>query len=980
MISISSYNDILTVLTERIEPLYNLSKTVILSLTPVQAILAVMITMFIIIISVIINIFITRFSTWIERKRRSRLTCILKNYMLGNEEVRSTRFLKRHRLLFFHEYVRLKETVRVGDDIQRDIIELFIKLKIDRLLLKNLRSWNHDKKVKATILLSHLPVKKLFEIITKVFNKEKQYHMKVYLAYALGRLRDSRAIPVIIDSLPGAPDWYCQKIYGILITFSDELLVYLEYHSKTDVPEIMGLIRYGAMRIPSPLLKVFLLKMAHNTDETVSLEAAKALRPLYYQELDSPYFLEHHNPKIRSEAIRAISRYNATKKFIECINYLKDPLVKDDAVFSMTTILQRNPGLFNELVNRFFNETNLAVLQGLAEVASNRIEYLLVKMKGDNEGRYKRIIYMILSFGYITGAVAFLNKNRDKELEKRVIETMKLVLIERPDLKPALAESLDERFHELLDIDESETRKSAPRVEKVKLQHLYAFLLIGLLTFPLLFFITFWDDLATITLSNLFSRYFYVFNYYFAFYAMALNTIYLLLMLLSLKEKNKQKRRWSSKYLSMLFAPEILPSISIIAPAYGEEATIIQSVSSLLNLRYPDYEVIVVNDGSKDNTLQVLLDHFKLEKTDFIVDWNLQTSPVRGFYFNSDYPRLKVIDKVNGGKADSLNAGINLARSEYFCGIDADSLLEDDALLKIASTFLDSEYPVIAAGGNIVPINGCDVDRGAITKVGIPKNFLARLQTLEYFRSFLSGRLGWSAMKLLLIISGAFGVFRRREVINARGYLTSKEFYKKDTVGEDMELVVRLVRQQKEEKKPAIIHYAYNANCWTEVPESWNILYKQRDRWHRGLLDIITFHFKMMGSPRYGLIGMVALPYFLIFEVIGPWIELQGYIIFFTSLALGLLDPAIILLLLATTMVYGILLSVLSIFIVETGIGLFRFRDLMKILLFSVWENFGLRQVLSMIRVAGFINALKQKSGWGTMIRKGFEDKKPAAG
>jgi peptidoglycan-N-acetylglucosamine deacetylase len=940
--------------------------------TAVDIILTVVLFITLLILFIIGMIFITRFITWRNRKIRYRITELLNDYIMGNRKVEKTPFIRRHRMDFFHELVRLKETMELPLELTEEITRLLLALKIDKKLLKKLRSWNHDRKVKATILLSHLPIPKLFETLAAVFQQEKRYHMKVYLAYALGKLREPGAIPVIIESLPDAPEWYCKRIYGILTTFSTELLPFLEDHVMSEIKEIRSLVMYGAMKISSPMLNEALLAFARSSDSDLAYEAVKSLKPLYYLDLDNSYFLNHENPLIRREAVQALSRHNTPEYLLACLPYLEDPETKGDAIYAMSSILQKTPRLFYLLIDTFLAENNIERMKGIAEVLSNRIEYLLLKLKNDEDGRYRKIVYMLLVFGYITGIISFINKNNDSEIKEKILSLLKSVLEERPDLKKELSQSLDKKYLDVLGIAVVDVEQVPPRSEKVRRRYLFLFLMAGLGLFPVLFIINFWDDLGTITIDNIFYRYLFIFNYYFAFYSIALNSIYLMLMVLSLREKRKQKRRWQSKYLSMLFAPEILPSISIIAPAYGEEETILQSVSSLLNLRYPEYEVIVVNDGSKDDTLQILIQHFGLERTDFLVDQVLQTSPVRGFYFNKDYPRLKVIDKVNGGKADSLNAGINLASCEYFCGIDADSLLEDDALLKIASTFLDAEHPVIAAGGNIVPVNGCDINHGEITRVGVPKNFLARLQTLEYFRSFLSGRLGWSSLNLLLIISGAFGVFKKDAVIQARGYLTSKELYGKDTVGEDMELVVRLSRQQKEMKNPVVIHYAYNANCWTEVPETWNMLYKQRDRWHRGLMDIITFHITMMFNPRYGRIGLAALPYFLIFEVIGPWIELQGYIIFFASLALGLLNSATILLLFGATMVYGMLLSVLSIYIVETGIGIFRFRDLMKILLFALWENFGLRQILSMMRISGFINSLKQKSGWGTMVRKGF--------
>ena len=261
---------------------------------------------------------------------------------------------------------------------------------------------------------------------------------------------------------------------------------------------------------------------------------------------------------------------------------------------------------------------------------------------------------------------------------------------------------------------------------------------------------------------------------------------------------NQQERLWRIKNSTFLFKKKMLPSISIIAPAYNEEKTIIESANSLLNLKYPDYELIIVNDGSKDKTLAVLIQYYDLIRVDHIFEYKLKTKHVRGIYMNRSIPKLIVVDKENGGKADSLNAGINISRKEYFCGIDADSLLEDDALLKLASLVLDEGVETPALGGNVFPVNGCAVERGQILNIQIPKKSLARFQTMEYIRTFMAGRLGWAKINSLLIISGAFGLFRKERVIRVGGYLTSRGKYAKDTVGEDMELIVRINRLMRE--------------------------------------------------------------------------------------------------------------------------------------------------------------------------------------
>ena len=411
----------------------------------------------------------------------------------------------------------------------------------------------------------------------------------------------------------------------------------------------------------------------------------------------------------------------------------------------------------------------------------------------------------------------------------------------------------------------------------------------------------------------------------------------------------------------------LAPQIAIVAPAYNEELTIIASVDALLALHYPDFEVIVVNDGSADATLQALIDHYDLSTVPRLYEDAVPHAPIRGLYASPNLPRLLVVDKANGGKADALNAGINVARAPLICAIDADTLIEPDALIRIVRPFIEAPDRTIAAGGTIRIANGCEVDAGRVARVRLPRNFLALVQIVEYLRAFLMARLGLSRMRALLIISGAFGLFRRDAVIAVGGYSHG-------TVGEDMELIVKLHRHFLDLKQPYQIDFIAEPVAWTEVPESLRILGSQRARWLRGALETFARHSDMALNPRYGRIGLIGFGQVLIVDVIGPLTELCGYVLLPLFWALGLLSTDYLLAFLAVIFTFGLLISVVTLILEELELRrLPRARDLALLTLVAAAENFGYRQLSNFWRVRGLWQFLRKQQGWGTMTRKGFQ-------
>jgi cellulose synthase/poly-beta-1,6-N-acetylglucosamine synthase-like glycosyltransferase len=378
---------------------------------------------------------------------------------------------------------------------------------------------------------------------------------------------------------------------------------------------------------------------------------------------------------------------------------------------------------------------------------------------------------------------------------------------------------------------------------------------------------------------------------------------------------------------------------------------------------------VVVNDGSSDDTLEKIIQAYEMEKVNYYFDYRLPCERIRGVYksMNRSFKKLTVIDKRNGGKADSLNAGLNVCRNDLVVSIDADSIMEPDALLKLVKPFMEAkEKKVIGAGGVIRIANSCEISEGHIQKINLPKKFLPRAQVMEYTRAFLMGRMAWSELDGLLLISGALGMFDREVVISAGGYSTK-------TVGEDMELVVRIRRYMADHGMDYDVVYIPDPLCWTEVPSSIKVLARQRSRWTRGTLETLVTHRGLFFNAKYGKLGLLGYPYWLFFEYMAPIIEFLG-ILWFTFLAVtGRLNWPFFLLLFGFVYFFAVSLSIWAVLFEEITFHKYeKRRDVMRLVGTAFLEPLFYHPLVMLMNVKGNIDKLLHINKWGKMERKGF--------
>jgi len=448
-------------------------------------------------------------------------------------------------------------------------------------------------------------------------------------------------------------------------------------------------------------------------------------------------------------------------------------------------------------------------------------------------------------------------------------------------------------------------------------------------------------------------------------YFVVTNLVYTILMLLSLYAVSLHAKFARQKGYADISDSPVTPPVALIIPAYNEQDAIVQTVLSVLELNYPEKEVIVVDDGSTDGTVAQLVKQFQLTRMDLIYRPSLPAKLPTAFYFNPDRPELIVVSKPNGGKPDALNVGINMARSPYFCTVDADSLIERDALLRLIAPIVHSSLRTVVSGGVVRIINGCTLRDGRIAEIDLPSSWVERCQVVEYIRAFLFGRPGWNFLNATFIVSGAFCLMERDTAIQAGGFST-------DTVTEDIDIIATIHHFMKENKRKYRMVFTTDPICWTEAPRSLSMLARQRRRWQLGLTQTVMKHNKMIWSPRFGNLGMISMPFHAYIEAMGCVIEAFGYFLVPFSFIIGAMPLPLFLLIVFLAFGYGTLLSMGAVLLEETTLHRYpRLKHVLILMLYSVFENFPYRQILAIIRAQGVFRYFTGLRKWEHVEHEG---------
>lgn len=943
-------------------------------------------TTLIIVLIVLIVLQKYRHSTFKSRmqKAQNHIDQIYHNDVLVGNPKRSSFLLR--------QFMTLQDQIILDKVEQKAVIET---LELQKMIPKLKRRSNHiipQIRLVAHYKLQILATPELRDFLLQRLQKERRENIKFVIVYSLLGIMDDVAFSEVMETLRHSSQEYQTRIATILNNHYNTITNYVEPYLESDCPAIQLCMLRLSIKNGNTVFSNYIITNIeefidaylnggqHDVSLCSIVDTSMQYLLIYHNEflLSQKLFAKQHDPRIVKYVVDAHAKTTSEKSLQYLLAFYQTKEFNEYYSLALSKMVNEEQRLLLYIIEHYHTIKHPVVHRYVAKVLANKMEYILLKLQDKNAKNVRNIVIDILKDGYTSPIIEFLNTNNISELDQIIVKLIKPIVESNEWIKEDFCLYLDDEVLPLLNLTRSypiKPKKEPPKIERSKVIWILSVVAFTIFLFPIIYVIRRHSTFGIDSWQVLLTRFVVDANIYLIIYYLVANGIYLFLTILSFYGARKQLRLWNIKTDSLLFEENLLPSISVLAPAYNEELSIIESVSSLLNLSYPNYEIIVINDGSSDKTLQTVVEYFQLKRRNYLVQDELLTRPIRGIYTNKEHPNLIVVDKVNGGKADALNVGINVSSKQYICGIDSDSVLDTDALLRLSAVTLDERYPILAFGGNIVPANGCVINRGKVEERGFADGLIPRFQSLEYLRAFTTGRVGWSQMNSLLIISGAFGLFERQSVIQIGGYITSSGVLKKDSVGEDMELVVRLTHNALKQKQKYYVKYIFHANCYTELPSDSKTLLRQRNRWHRGLIDILSYYRKLFFNPRFKQIGLLAIPYFYFFEVIGPLFEVVGYTLLILGLFLGILNPAIVLGIFVASVWLGIVISLSSLFIAEFDETSFSHKDMVLLILFAIFENFGYRQVLSFHRAYSLFTALKETGKWGDQKRKGITTK-----
>jgi len=562
---------------------------------------------------------------------------------------------------FLSEYMDLADSIELPAEPEEKLQRALVEARRFPLLIRDLRSRRASRRRRAAIWLSFALPEHAVRPLIAGLEREQSRSVRLHMAHALVRLGEPAVIPTIVDTLCESDTEYQRQIYGLLAQFGTDLHDYFEVLRHRREPEIRRLLAHVAADRGDDTGRQYLIELTRSEDRTLAIDATHALIRAYVHTLDIEMMLASSDRMVANLTIEALGMLSPERSLEPLLDATRAGSTRKSAIVGLSRLVRDRPQTYSLLIDELLAPEPRADPEALMEVISNRVEYLIERVLREPESPQRVLLDRLVRSNRASGVLGFLNRNQDSVTERLLTRIVATAIRETPEAQELFAGHAKPSVLDLLGIVRIEIRQSrGARVSESVRPFFILAIMFATVALPFGAYL----GIRALGASapggpGWLVDYVRSFTLAFGVYAFALNLIYLSLLLFASFSVRAQQQTLQIKPLSMLFSPAMLPSISIIAPAYNEEATIVESVNSLLNIRYPDFEIIVVNDGSPDGTLNELVAKFELERTDIFLHGYLATQPVRAVYRNPRIPELTVIDKQNGGKADSLNSGIN---------------------------------------------------------------------------------------------------------------------------------------------------------------------------------------------------------------------------------------------------------------------------------------------------------------------------------
>ena len=641
-------------------------------------------------------------------RSRERLRSLVNRSVIRNSLVNTGSLSEKERIPFFLEWYEVNSHFEITSVLRDELGTLALQWNLPEKTEAYLKSRFFKERVVGMNLLSFLPAREKLASLRDVSRREKSIVLRLRITRMLCEEESLDAVDYIRISLEGSHEYFKRKVLGILEKNTTLLINWADANRHLEDPDALRILIRAAGTNLRDWHYSFLIAQTRHPDKQISREAASVLLDRFQDRETLNFLKTAEDERLRQNAVFLYTRDMELPSVKELSDLFQQNEFYSYAVSGLIEKVHHDPRLITELFLRYRNSKTLAEKKGYAAVLATRVQYFIRRLKSEESAEVRELLSDMVSQGMGAPIINFLNANKSPSLETLLLETIQPLTGENPDFLELCQHYLGSRLKKKLDLP--------PQVEKgdrarIQLTRKDRFIMLGLVFFTMLvplgiYALTYGAVFPYMMGREKIVSFLFMYHYEFAFYSIAINSISLILMVLSWFVIKEQRNSWQAVDKQFLFSKGILPSVTILAPAYNEEKSIVQNVYSLLSLEYPDLELIVINDGSRDRTFQNLVENFDLELVDYPVPDSIPTAPILGLYRNEHIPNLLVIDKKNGGKADSLNTGLNAARGEYVCSIDADSLLEPEALSKMMFQTVVSEKKTVAVGGNIIPVNG----------------------------------------------------------------------------------------------------------------------------------------------------------------------------------------------------------------------------------------------------------------------------------